>query len=388
MLTVIETNLNTNPITLPYTSSTLQISVEEISPLNKPEFISHKHQQILKKARTSFSIHGKVPLIDIYDHKAAIFLINISYNLKYHGQTIPTKEALSLRFIPYRGNPIGDENTELYLPDSIKTEEFNDLNQLLINPNVQFEKKIETLATNRLYTISRICAIRPQPLININAKTFNAALKTIRPNNRNKYTSLAYVIGCAAFIKSLKAIGITNSIFATQLHDSLYDQIDCFRKTHPLNLIPAAEFLNTTKENIRINRSRYNYYPYLYSSYFLNQQQYLQAIIYLINRGIISSPKINELLSLQLSSPDIIDNPKPKHLRDLGPILASKSKSLEYGIPWEKVIKFLDQQVQDGPTLRFAHQEVLDPSINGILALTLPKITHHIYNQDHAYKRN
>jgi hypothetical protein len=357
----------------------------EISQLHYPEFLSSDYRSLLKKARKTFSMHGNVPPIDAYDAKSSIFLVAITYNLNYQDKIIPTKEWLSIRFIPFSGNPIGDENIDLYLPSGIEVADFHCLEQLTWNDS-NHTKSSKCLSTQRLYTISRLCAIRPQPLISISKQEFKQALATLRPSNKNKFTGLAFAAGCHAFLETLKNLNIKDAVLATQMHDSLYNQLNLYPEKSPLNLLSASEFLDHPAKQIHINRSRYQNYAYRYASYFLNSSQLTQSLIYLVNRGIIPTTQLFNLLPEHISPTDFIDSPKPKYLKYLGPVLASPTEATKFNVPHQQVIDYLEKNVADGPTLRFVHQVDFERALDKILAISLPKALHPSYNHVHGKK--
>ncbi len=290
--------------------------------LAKPCGKKWKNKNLQKKVlacRKAYLRYGKVPLLDKFDKKSDVYLIECS--AKQNGFKKP--EYFSIRFVHAgKKNPYATEDFLHFGHKNISLE------------SILKKHKIKLLS---LVTISKFCRQKTKP-------------------TNLKFTKLAFCLANKFFLETRPEIKYLTGLFRNEV----------INKSLTKNSLPEFTKANTIfRSNLKINRS---VSAYKFPGYFLNLPNLKLAIKNLENSRQISKPTLNFYLGKQLAAKILsTGNLKIPETKLLPKLLLTSGHLKHSQISGERLREILNTEVNDGPDFYFLHKEPWLNSINKFL---------------------
>ena len=298
---------------------------------------------LVREARKSFLRYGSIPLEDVFDTKAAVYLVRAQYILKEHAPLLfPVEEWLTLRFIPAHGAPYFTEDIEACL-----------LRGRPIRQHIaeRFFSSAEQ-ALRSTVTTSRLCGIKPYFA---KASVF-PLYKEVLPR-KHQYLSLSFVLLNYVFFDSVQTDPYKKDIITMMFHAKLLPKVTDITLGDtrvPLPITQVHEFFGERQEHISIDRSILSY---AYPSYWLDIDQLLRVLVLFTQRGVFPPYIPQWYLHTPHSFAELQHrySKEPlrvlRHLRKLGSLLTVDGTIQGTRIHGTQFRQYLDAHVADAPQL-------------------------------------
>ena len=289
--------------------------------------------QIVKTARKSYqsSYGDDIPLIDNYDQKSAVYFALCRYKDKKTGLNF--QEILSVRFTPVLGYPLGNYDVDLYhFPNSLGSNVVSELYSSLIEQKKWQENHFE----KSLFSISRMCAVRPQ-----------SGQKRLK---KNKYTNRCFWSMVRACVRDLNSIGIMQVCLTVQMLPKMRDKLIEIEEVRQV-MVSAQSILSPNfDKQIQVDRQRHEKYVYSYPGYFLQVEKLTNVINTLINQGKLLQSDIEQHIDSNRNWQEVVRNPHFLDYRQMGRYLTKEGDILS-DFAFADLRALLTREVPDGTHL-------------------------------------
>lgn len=325
-----------------------QLDIYLAKDIHTPTWQHPKLRQLVNLARQSYKVHGNVPTEDEYDDKSLIYLVKASYRLENEPTNPKLVEWFSLRIIPAEGQPEGNQDVSIYGHLPSQTPFLKLFSQSMGLNSEQ--------ALKQLYTISRVCAIRPQLAVDATIKQMNNPI-----TYTNAHTSISFAFALETFINSFKSHKL-DPVLTCQMNQRLIDHLNIFEEV-AFELEPADSFLKTDPGSIRIMRHQLDWYPYHYPGNFLNINELSQMLHNLIKEEKISLETLSCYINEDLDPIQILKQPHIKQFKNFGKLLTHKGTLPHARITGGHLRQLVSKHVSDGPKLLLVSSSKLEKNL-------------------------
>jgi hypothetical protein len=223
-----------------YKSSKARFNIYRAKDLYVSSWKNTSLRTMVVFCRMSYARYGNRPLFDVYDGKAAIYLVKIIYggNKSKHAE-----EWLSIRMVPGNKKPIGVGEPELFQSEG--------------KPVLYWLKRkfgVKNFWTNFISS-SRMCGVHPY---SINSQ---GAISFLRKEN-HRFTSVAFALIHEQFFKDYPLARFPYRYITAIIRSDFYKKALGYRSRkrmlYPVHTL-AHTVLDVDRRSLHVNRSIYSY---------------------------------------------------------------------------------------------------------------------------------
>ncbi|MDP3956529.1 MAG: hypothetical protein Q8P97_00860 [bacterium] len=321
----------------------------EAKKMNRQSWTSKVLRNLLVDARGSYDVYGKRARLDVYDKKAAIYLVRAIYKWPLgSAQGVRVESWFSNRFVPNEGKPRGAAELDICTLRGRTIEKI--MGERFFKNRKNFLRYI--------LSYSRMCSIKPFPV----AAKDRPKLKKL-PTPKNPYSAVCFSLTCKQFIRDY-ADDFSFHYITGIIRDDLVKSALAIKKNgysyEPL-FTSAYRFLGVPKNEVALDR---RVYTYRYPGYFLLMPK-LVGLLRNLARARKLPPKT---LVHYFGSEDLIFKTDDfKKLGGLSRLLSAPRKLFGTNFSSEALRTLVDKKVPDGPELKIDYIEGWKKSIDGVL---------------------
>ncbi len=311
-------------------------------------FLSSKVAQ----ARETYQVYNdSLPLLDSYDDKSAVYLVQARYPIETDTINTEIEEWISLRFVPAVGEPELSEDLKHHhlVVDGMARPLLPAITETFAE---QFGSEQHML--KGLFTYSRLSACRPRTIDSRHQDTVAQYWRESAIRTKNRWTQLAFALMNDQFFTDYDQTEYSPTLFTTQINGRLAEVVFNHRmgSTDSYFSFPYAYTVLGFKDPnaVRLDRQQFGKHLYQYPGYFLQTKDLVAALDQLIQQGLMSQKTLEPYLPVDWDS--IKEAPVYYHLSGLGPVLTQDGPLPESQITGMELRSYLDQVVGDGVKLR------------------------------------
>lgn len=232
-----------------------QFFVYRVKRADERHFPNTRELSLLKEARKTYTRYGRVPPIDEYDKKSAIYLARAVYPMRINSRRITAEEWLSVRFIPAAGPPRATEDLLVCRVGG----------KAILPLLRQQWCGGDPHGIKQFVTLSRLCRIAPA-------------------HGKNKYTPQLFALMNRQFVHDMRQEGAPYTMLTALLQPRLIDRALSVAKPRIRPpFVRAEQTLGLEEgERVRIDRTLLSY---RYPGYFLRMDELADALARLAEKG-------------------------------------------------------------------------------------------------------
>ncbi len=318
-------------------------------------------KRIVQEARKSYSdVYGDIALLDSYDHKSAVYLIQISYfTPTKSGIPLPSEEWFSLRFIPAEGLPNLIEDLTFY-------------QARYVGQNIPVWSLIQSLLPGKqshprnFNAISRFCAIRPYAADPKKQAIFEDNVLLHKNPLGNRFAALSFALINKEFLSHPET---SASYLTSQMHVHMTDKIlsvPAMSAERKMAFTPAYVTLGMSSAS-EISLDRNNPQVFSYPGYFLNLRELVGCFQYLVEKELLSEKTLDHYFQPSYSFATVLKEPHMYHMRNIGRLLTIHGRIPNERLTGEELRSILNERVKDGPQLRIMKTADWNRSVSDII---------------------
>lgn len=292
--------------------------------------------QIVQEARKSYwaSYGETIPLLDKYDRKSSVFFTLTTF-LEEHSER-ELEEILSLRFTPVQGDPIGNYDVDLYhfkgQPEKKLIEELLEVLSLPSLSSAHFHQ--------RLFSISRLCAVRPH------------AIKNGKQFPRNSFTAESFALMTKYFSEEFLRHHADQLYLTTQMKPKMEEKLRTESFVDKRLQLMQSLFPLHLYGSVAIHRQSHEKYVYQYPGYFMDVEQLTKELHMLMDQGKLMTEHISSYIDTQRTWEEILDDPQHVDYRGLGDFFVQDGQ-ITRDFSYADLRSHLNGTVSDGSQLYY-----------------------------------